>query len=373
MKKFLCLRTSSRPIPRVLRMMKVAEDLGLESKFIGAYREESLPEFDSWENMTVQRSGSFYPMLNGLGLLKYIKGVFSFNYHALKILRNEKAQIVHVSDVESFPAAFIYKLFNNTKIIYNIHDNFAQRYAVPKIIKMVLNFFEGLIILYSNVTIVPEKFRADALPRFAQKKITVIRNTPVDPGYSLPRDGSCGEEVRIVFAGWLDFGRGLDSLIRLSNEMEKIKVVVAGEGSDEIIEKIKNCENIEYKGFLNHKEVLELTKDSDFVFAHYSPHREINRFAAPNKLAEALAVGRPVIINSEAKISELVSRKKCGVVTSYDDVKDIISNIKKITENEGVYKEMSIKSRELFEAEYSWSLVKEKTQKILCRLIKESK
>lgn len=367
MKKFVCLRTSSRPIPRVMRMMTVAKELHLETLFLGANREFSLPQSDTWDGMAVKRVGSPYPMLNGNGLFTYIKGVCSYNLGAYKVLKKESPVIMHVSDVESFPAAFFYKLFNKTSLLYNIHDNLSQRYALPKLVTSVLNILEGLIVKFSDKTIVPEKFRADSLPKFCQKKISVIKNTPIDPGKETPRvkDGIS----RIVFAGWLDSGRGIDTLIELASSMSKVQILIAGEGDNSIVEKVSAIPNCEYFGFLDHDKVLELTKSADFVFAHYSPHRVINRYAAPNKLAEALAVGRPVIINKEALVSQLVSSSQCGIVTNYGDVESIKNSILELSTNNDEYNLMCERARELFEKEYSWVKVKSATQDVLLQLL----
>jgi glycosyltransferase involved in cell wall biosynthesis len=207
---------------------------------------------------------------------------------------------------------------------------------------------------------VPEKFRASALPRFCQDKIVVVRNTPVDPGFS-PNINFKFEKINVVFAGWLDEGRGIETLLNLAEMDPKFQIHVAGEGSKKVLDKILKLDNCHYYGFLNHKQVLDLTKNCDFVFAHYSPHRKINIFAAPNKLAESLAVGRPVIINSEALVSKNVSHYSCGLVTPYNDTKQLHNKILELCENHEEYESVCANARRLFEREYSWESVKEST------------
>ncbi|MDB4805579.1 glycosyltransferase, partial [Akkermansiaceae bacterium] len=131
-----------------------------------------------------------------------------------------------------------------------------------------------------------------------------------------------------------------------------------GEGSPELVAMVKNAKNCLYHGFLDHHQVLSLTRDCDFVFAHYSPHRIINILAAPNKLAEGLALGRPVILNVETKVSGAVQQNDCGIVTNYGDVSEIESHIATILSEADSYQQMSIRARELFEAEYSWDVIK---------------
>lgn len=365
MKHFVCMRTSSRPIPRVMRMMKVANESGFNSRFVGAYREKNLAEFDEWDGMPVKRVGSFYPMLNGSCLFQYVKGVLLYNIGAFNELRKTKPDVVHVSDVESFLASFFYKIIYHCKIIYNIHDNLAQRYPLPKPINFLLNIVEGCVVSVSDVALVPEGFRATSLPTFCQKKLKIVRNTPVDPGFCKPKIFNETDKIKVVFAGWLDSGRGTDTLLRLANDIGNIEVIVAGEGDPELTSKFKAHPRCSFKGFVNHLDVLDLTKEAHFVFAHYSPHRIINRFAAPNKLAEALAVGRPVIINSEAIVSQAVLDNSCGIVTSYADYDALLNNLRRLLDMPEEYEEMCHRARKLFEAEYSWNVAKDTTKNIL--------
>ncbi|MRX27152.1 glycosyltransferase [Kangiella sp. HZ709] len=367
MKKILLLRTSSKPIPRVKRMALVAEELGFETLFVGAYRDEGLDEKDEWDGLKVKRVGKYYPMLNGAGLFTYLKGVIRYNIGAYKTLKKERPEVIHFSDVESFFAVFVYGLFNKISTLYNIHDNFGQRYPLPSFFNKILNFFEGLIVKYATSTLVPEQFRADALPAFCRSKITVIKNTPVDPGQQKHSGLNCSK-IKVVFAGWLDEGRGIGTLLDIANNNDNYEVHIAGEGSPDIMAKIAEHKNCIYHGFLNHYQVLDLTAQCDFVFAHYSPHRIINIFAAPNKLAESLAVGRPVIINSEAKVSQPVESVGCGVVTAYGDAEAIVETISTICSEPSSYLDMCQKARTLFEDSYSWEKVKAETIQVFKNL-----
>ncbi|PWK50878.1 glycosyltransferase [Pleionea mediterranea] len=360
MKRIIFLRTSSKPIPRVKRVAHVANELGYETLFVGAYRDGNLKRKDVWDGLEVERVGKFYPMLNGVGLMTYLKGVVSYNRGAFKLLKDKKPDVIHFSDVESFFAVFFYRIFSKVSTLYNIHDNFGQRYPLPKLVNQLLNIFEGLIVRFTTATMVPEQFRADALPKFCRSKIQVVRNTPVDPGAS-PHAGFEDDKIKLVFAGWLDEGRGIDTLLELAEMEPRVELHVAGEGSKELIERLESKRNCKYYGFLDHEQVLSLTRECDFVFAHYSPHRTINIYAAPNKLAESLAVSRPVIINSEALVSKPVQCKSCGIVTDYGDVRELHKNILALVANYDAYISACKKARELFEEEYSWESVKEST------------
>ena len=85
--KAVFARIGSRPIPRVARMMKVTQELGVEPIFCGAFREEGLPAEDEWGGWRIVRLGRVFPLLNGTRPFLYIRSVFSYNWQLLKLLR----------------------------------------------------------------------------------------------------------------------------------------------------------------------------------------------------------------------------------------------------------------------------------------------
>ncbi len=347
----------------------VAEEMGLSTLFIGANREKDLPQSDEWSGFRVERKGRYYPMLNGQGFGLYIKGLMSFNFKTFKYLIKVKPEIVHISDIESYWSGFLYCKIYRKKMIYNIHDNLAQRYQLSKKLKWILNNIEGIAVKCSSVALVPEEFRRASLPNYCKSKVKVVKNTPEDISEGLQREFQIKEQVTIFYAGWMDEGRGIHQLIEIVNALENAQLICAGEGDNKIIEMLKSHEKVNYLGFLTHKEIMDYTNKVDFVYACYNPCREINLYAAPNKLAEALSTGCPVIVNSEAKVSYNVEQYHCGIVAPYGNVDEITQQIKIITQDPNVYNEMSRQARKLFEKEYSWIVAKSAMQQTLNQLI----
>lgn len=358
------LRTSSRPIPRILRMMGVGVEAKLEPYFIGAFRHEGLSSNDQWSGFEVKRVGKHFPLANGRGLISYLVGIFWFNIECYKALKRDKPAIVHSSDFESFLCGWLYCLMSGSFFIYNIHDNLSQRYPLPWVFRWLLNCVEGFFVLGSDVSLVPEDFRKSSLPWFCRKKVRVIRNTPEDMASGFePLQLDESGVVSVFFAGWIEKGRGVESLIELAR-LPWIEIKVAGDGDDELVDKIVAHEKIKYLGYLNHDQIMSETKKSHFVFALYDPIRVINRYAAPNKVAEALSCGRPVIINSEVVISENIQGNNCGLVMSYGDVPAIVEGLERLRKSPGNYQLLCQNARDLFEREYAWNIAKEKSIEI---------
>lgn len=367
--KIVFLRTNSRPIPRILRFNKVARSIGLESLFIGAFREKGLKQKEAWDDLSVERIGFYYPMLNGKRLFLYLWGTVVFNVFALFYMMKMRPKIIHVSDIEAFLFVPFYKVFGRSPVIYNIHDNLSQRYVIPSVFRWVLNVIEGLCVLMSTVTAVPEGFRRDALPSFCRHKVVIIKNTTLDRGYKMPPSLNKSTPIVILYAGWIDPGRGINDLVKLAEANSKYKIIVAGEGNEQLIEKLNSHDNVDYRGYLNNNSVLELLETAHFVFSIYNPNRIINRYAASNKVAESLSFGRPLIINSEVKVSEVLAEYGCGVVAEFGDIEAICRKLDGYAYDEDGYQNACENARELYMDQYSWPVAEQKMLKVLNELI----
>ena len=113
-------------------------------------------------------------------------------------------------------------------------------------------------------------------------------------------------DVEIVSAGWL-----LDSY---ANE-----VFVAHPA-------------VRFHGIVSSRRSLELAAMCDAVFAFYAPTSEGNLNASPNKVYDAMSVGRPVIINSEVRMAQWIVDKRLGFAAPYGDVEALAEVIRELPE-----------------------------------------
>lgn len=349
-------RLASRPIPRMSRMMLVARDMGYSPLYVGAMRDKDVPREDFWEGWPVVRVGPEFPLLNGRRPGLYVASVIRVWYALLRKVLSVRPALMHVSDFELYWPCRVYSWLFRVPFIYNIHDNLAQRYRVPRWVAARLNFVEGVAALTADVTLVPEGFRRDALPLWCRKRVRVVRNSPVDPGVRAPSPAA-GAGVRLLFAGWLDKGRGLEDLLDLAQDWQECDLVLAGEGDEEVVERAQGLSNVMFLGFLTHQEVIAQTEACHFVVALYDPGRPINRYAASNKIAEALAVGRPVILNKELEIAKMLSSRGCAVLVDYERVGDLKPMLTSLMSRQEEYVAMCQRARAAYESEYAWDRV----------------
>jgi glycosyltransferase involved in cell wall biosynthesis/uncharacterized protein YjeT (DUF2065 family) len=353
----LFLRTTARPVSRVVRMMTVARDAGFDPVFVGAFRDKAVLKEDSWEGFPVRRVGQPFPLLNGKRPLVFVRCVLSCNIGYLKMLWKEHPPIVHASDIETMPAAVIYRLTHRCRLIFNVHDNLAQRYSLPGWINACLNAVEGIAALFSDVTLVPEPFRRTALPSWCRHKVVVIRNLPRDDGPQSPPPPFENGKMRLFYGGWLDWQRGIEALLALGQEPD-IELRIAGEGAAEIVDRIKQFPQVTFLGFLSSAAVMEETLRSHFVPVLYDPSRVINRFAASNKLAETLSAGRPMILNEEMEIAKDLAGGPGIISTPYAQAATIAPRLRALAADPAAYRLACDSARQLYNTHYDWQTVR---------------
>ena len=266
--------------------------------------------------------------------------------------------MISASDFEAALPAVLAARILGVPVLYNIHDNLSVRYAWPGWARAILNTLEGLVVRASTITLVPEPFRRDLLWSWARERVRVIRNSPDDPGYREP--GAPANPPRVLFAGWLDFDRGLSEIVSLAGQ-GRIHLVVAGEGDARVQQLMRETPNVEYCGFCTHATVMELTAQCDYVAAFYNPSRTINRFAASNKIAEALAIGRPVLINEELEVASHLIVKGAAIAVPYKAIGSIPAAIVACHASQNNYLRACQDARRLYETDYHSSQVRQST------------
>lgn len=338
-------------------MMLVARESGFSTLFVGAKREPRAPEHDTWDDLEILRVGRYFPLVNGRRPLLYLWSVLSFGFELVRKLVQIRPAFVHVSDIEPYWFCRIYGWVSGAPIIYNVHDNLSQRYRWPESVAKVANIFEGLAVKTSACALVPEQFRADALPRFCRHKVVVVRNGPVDPGYCRPEPRTTGP-VEISYAGWIDEGRGLSAMLSMARGAEHISLRLAGTGAPRLLAELEQVPNIHIDGAIPYQESLARTAQCDFVVALYEPSRVINRYAASNQLAEALAVGRPPIVNAEMKVAALLAAEHCAVIVPYDEAGEIGAKLTALRRDQRRYEAMCRAARRCYELHYAWATIR---------------
>jgi len=370
MKNNFCIfiHQESYPNPPTIRNIKAAKEVGYKILCLGSYRDKNLKKRELWQGIDILRGGLYYPQSS---FFRYIIGTFFFNIAVLKYLFLTKPKIIHASDAESICSSIIYKIFNwNIQIIYNIHDNFSLRYRVPRVLRFFMKFIESFFCKFAEIVILPDKERLDLFSPWYPRSYMIVPNIVEDPGYKAKKlDGN----IKIFYGGWLAWRRGIKVFEGLLQLRKDVELHICGSGSKEVEKFIKSLPRTSFYGFLSQKKALEIASSCDLIFSYYDPNDDIHIYASPNKVFDALSLGRPLLINEGLKIAEWVKEKEVGFCLPYNDVDAIINLIDKIYINPDELYEIGQRARELYNSKYRWDRYSIKIKKVFKKeIVKDS-
>ena len=238
-------------------------------------------------------------------------------------------------------------------------DNLPTKF--PHTFRKFIAFVERFGIQFVEFLFLVDECRFEQVKGAKIKNLVYIYNSPPDH-FSLGQKHHSrdGKSLKLFYAGLIHNSRGLGYVINAIRDLSDVKLVIAGTVSD--TEFLKNLsmglnKNIQYIGHIPYEKVIEITMESDLLFAFYDPVIPNNRYASPNKLFEAMMCGKPIIMNSETTASGIVLEEKCGLVVPYGDTNAIKEAILRIKNQPDLGIKLGENGRKAYEIKYSWAIM----------------
>jgi glycosyltransferase involved in cell wall biosynthesis len=278
----------------------------------------------------------------------------------------KRVDLIWASQFATAIPAAVTGLITGNRFVYYIHDNLCLSYRIPVITDTIYKWVDRWTMRQASAVIMSN-------PRLVEKhaepyldKFSFLLNAP-----SLkkrPRDdGNNGKRPFCVYVyGSLSRPRGIEVLLKAAEQVPECRIVVAGRLTDKrIADAIQSSRQVEYRGWLDHEDALRLYDHTHAVYAFYDPARPINIIASPQKVYEAMLMGRPVIINSEILIGKDVREWKTGYSCGYHDVDGLAGILREIGANPEEAERKGALARELFEKRFAWEYFEPKLLELI--------
>lgn len=280
-----------------------------------------------------------------------------FALHVAKAIHELRPEIVHGVNEEVGLLVVALQRFYGYKSICDIFDSVAlvwggSGFPVESMARLVTKTVHR----GSDVLIVTDETRKMRLGVY-EKKAWTVWNYPVDIGADAAFDmPNADGPVRLYVAGSLSAGRGLESVLRLIQCRDDVEVVSAGWLYDDVARTFVEHPKVDYHGVITPDDSLRLAVSCHAIVALYEPRNQNNLLASPNKVYDALCVGRPAIINREAQISKWVAENNVGHVVRYGEVDDLSAVIDELRQNRISMHDFVAAMRRFYETGYSWEV-----------------
>lgn len=325
--------------PRAMKYVKYLQENNIEHYLIGWDRDGRNPKI-SHSVIWSKRAGF---NVGGLKAVKNRIGWMWFVYKQLKKIKPHNA-ILHGCDLDSaFPATF-YNYFHvkRNKIIFDIFDWYsATLYNQKKYILTAFKYMEKFTVSKSDHIILCEPERIEQIPfEVPQSKLSVLPNIPFFDNDSFlkndPIKRFSNELLTFSYVGGFTPDRCLFELISIA-EKGLINLSIAGFGNNELENRLKidmqEYPNIRYYGKVRYEDGLNISYNSDVMYAMYSIKNPNHVYAAPNKYYEAMFLGKPLFTTKGTIVEKKVKNLHIGYISGETE-EEILATIKSINMTE---------------------------------------
>jgi glycosyltransferase involved in cell wall biosynthesis len=212
--------------------------------------------------------------------------------------------------------------------------------------------------------IATDEVRLGRLAPMHRRKAIVVMNVPEDPGPELAATIPTGPP-RVFVGGSLSRSRGLERILAVAERLPELEIISVGWPRDNYATEVfLPHPNVHYHGVVTTKESLQMQAGCDALLALYEPAQANNIFASPNKVYDAMSVGRPVIINTEARLSDWIVQQDVGCVCPYDDVETLTQIVASLRSRRAQLAEYAQRVRDLYLREFTWARMEERLDRL---------
>lgn len=372
--------TPVNPDPRVERIVFALKDV-LDISVLGFNKDFNFPVFEQKNGYLIHRINS--PKILTKTLIKrknFINKALIIFYLNLKeffwLIKND-FDVLHACDFDTYIPALIIAKIKRKKIIYDIFDFYADMILPPpNFVKKIIRIIDMFLMRYADFVIIADENRREQIKSKRLKNVSIIYNSPPDLLDKFKKKIITPKKkaITLSYIGLLDNRqRNLNMIIELIKDNDSFRFIIAGFGVDceDIVKKIRGLQNIKYLGGLSYKKALEEEYKSDIILAIYDPKIPNNVYASPNKLFEAMMLGKPVLMNQEIKCSEIVKKYNCGLLFEYNNPQSFKSALDKFLKQPELMQTMGKNGRLAYEKDFNFKNTKNSLKTIYNKIIYE--
>jgi len=359
-----CRSNAIAPDPRVDKEARALAEAGYEVLALGWDRTAKMPLHEDMDGYTIQRlpirSEDARGLRNFPQLLRWQWGLLSW-----LIAHRSEYDLIHACDFDTILPALWCQRWYGKRVVYDIFDFYAEMLrATPDTVKKILRWVDFKAMSRADATIIADESRREQIDGSQPRRLTVIYNCLDDQRSNLvtqSADKASGNQLRLVYIGNLQVERGLLILLDVLRRHPEWSLDLGGFGADKaLIRQAAQFPGVIWHGLLPYARVLEISAAADVFFATYDPAIPNNRYASPNKLFEAMMLGKPIVVAHQTNMDRLVVEWNCGLALPYGDADALEAVLLSYQQDPNLLQQQGQNARRAFEKIYNWPKMKQR-------------
>jgi glycosyltransferase involved in cell wall biosynthesis len=335
--------------PRVMTEARSLAKAGYSVQIIGAARRGDLPVHGAVDGIEIVLA----PMVIGKrpseimwALWRWLRGdlgtttespaqrrstnisLVFFILWALRLGLGRRMDALHCHDFSPLPAAVLISKLKRVPLIYDAHENAPDLFTGRRA-AFVGSVEKRLLPRLTAVLTVGERL-AGALRDRGARRVVVVGNWKRLEDYAASPEqiAQVRQQLRledyrviVVYIGTLDPNRDLAPLLTAIEQYPEAALIIAGSGKlqPDVEAAAERASNIRWLGWVDIQSVALYTCAADVVYGCLNPDVADRGshiyYAAPNKLFEAFAAGKPIIARRGCgEIGAILEQTKAGLL-----------------------------------------------------------
>lgn len=268
--------------------------------------------------------------------IKRIPDEIKFKKNVKKYLANIKPDIVLLQDLDVLISFCPYMKKRGSKVIYEVRDLHSliidKQKGFKKLIQNYLRRKESKSLKKTDLMIITSDAFYDKyyFDRIEKNKSIFIPNCPkFDDIHPTQKDNN--EPFTIGFVGVIRYADQIKMLIDATDKCG-VNVLIRGMGSDsDVIEEYcKGRDNVAFGGrFEYSKDASDIYSSVDVIYSVYNSNLTNVKLALPNRLYDAIAFKKPIIVAEGTHLADVVNGLGIGESINPNSIEELEAVINK--------------------------------------------
>jgi len=368
----ICRSNPISPDPRVEKEARTLAQAGYQVSLLGWDRTAALPRQELLDGISCQRLPIRAEYASGMhnlpDLLRWQWGLLKW-----LISHRREYELIHACDFDTVLPALVCQRLYGKKIMCDIFDFYADHLrATPNWIKSAIRNVDLRAIDRAEAVILADESRWEQIRGSNPRLSAVIYNTPeeAEPKTTAESRMPSSDRLQIAYIGLLQVERGLLELLAVLGGHPEWGLHLAGFGGDEsrLLEAARDLPNVHWHGRLPYTRAIQISAEADILIATYDPVIRNHRYSSPNKVFEAMLLGKPIIVAQDTNMDHIIRQADCGIVIPYGDIPALEAALLRLQQDLDLRLRLGRNARQAYDTSYSWKIMQQRLLELYQRL-----